>query len=188
VTTGYTAPIQDGRHTTLAEYAWHAAGAFFCEGQVSSGDEGKWETDNATVITKEIERLEAMTPLEIEKAFLVERQAIETFNREAREKHALELSRYESMLAKVRSWKPSYDEHAGLRSFMESQLVDSIKFDCGSGPYQRELPTHAAGEWHEGVVAERCRLLSFMIESQRSGFAQRKAYIAALEAEFGKRP
>jgi len=189
VTTGYTSPVRDGKHTTLAEYAWHAAQAFFHDGMIESGSE-ELETGAVETTKKEIARLVAMTPREIEKAFVAERKAIELSNQEKREKYAIERGRYEAMLAKVRAWTPPSEDHRGLRSFMESQLVDSIKFDFGSEPYQQKLPRHA-GEWHAGQIAERRRLLGYYLEEQtkrREGVARRKAYIAALEAEFGERP
>lgn len=48
-------------------------------------------------------------------------------------------AKYEAMLAAVRAWVPPTGEHKEMKSFMESQLTESIKFDCSSEG--RELPS-----------------------------------------------
>ncbi len=51
--------------------------------------------------------------------------------RDKQEKERLELlKKYEDMLEQVRAWSPPTSEHAGMKEFMETQIVDSIKFDC----------------------------------------------------------
>lgn len=53
--------------------------------------------------------------------------------------------RYTAMLDKVRAWKPPTAAHSGLRTFMEEQLLESIRFDC-SGSY-REPELKAPLQW-----------------------------------------
>ena len=39
-------------------------------------------------------------------------------------------NRYNAMLSKVRSWIPPSEEYEGIKDFMESQLINSLDFDC----------------------------------------------------------
>lgn len=39
-------------------------------------------------------------------------------------------NRYNAMLSKVRRWTPPSKEYEGVKDFMESQLIDSLDFDC----------------------------------------------------------
>lgn len=47
----------------------------------------------------------------------------------AKENEALK-NRYNAMLSKVRSWIPPSEDYNGIKDFMESQLIDSLDFDC----------------------------------------------------------
>lgn len=48
--------------------------------------------------------------------------------------------RYEKMLSKVRTWVPPTEEHNGIKSFMEKQLLDSIEEDCDDLYLERITP------------------------------------------------
>lgn len=39
-------------------------------------------------------------------------------------------NRYNAMLSKVRSWVPPSEDYNGIKEFMESQLINSLDFDC----------------------------------------------------------
>ena len=39
-------------------------------------------------------------------------------------------NRYNAMLSKVRSWVPPSEDYNGIKEFMESQLINSLNFDC----------------------------------------------------------
>lgn len=39
-------------------------------------------------------------------------------------------NRYNAMLSKVRRWAPPSKDYEGVKDFMESQLIDSLDFDC----------------------------------------------------------
>lgn len=39
-------------------------------------------------------------------------------------------AKYDAMLARVRAWIPPTPDHEGLKAFMQSQIEDSIKWDC----------------------------------------------------------
>lgn len=49
------------------------------------------------------------------------------------------IDRYRAMLAKVEAWQPPTKEHEGLKTFMQSQLVESIEWEGGrsSAPEQQ---------------------------------------------------
>lgn len=46
---------------------------------------------------------------------------------------------YQRMLSLVRKWTPPTAEHEGLRKFMEEQIVESIKWDCGTDYYDNSV-------------------------------------------------
>ena len=55
-------------------------------------------------------------------------------------------TRYNAMLAEVRSWEPPTPDHAGMKAFMIEQLNESIKWDCME--HEREaIPRLSGATW-----------------------------------------
>lgn len=83
----------------------------------------------------EVEKYQAMTVsearIELEKARLeAEQEAL------ARKVEVDTTRRaYERMLEFVREWTPPTPDHENMKSFMASQLLESIRFDCGGTYY-----------------------------------------------------
>lgn len=48
--------------------------------------------------------------------------------------------RYNAMLSKVRKWTPPSEEYEGVKNFMESQLFDSLSFDCSAVYVEKIIP------------------------------------------------
>lgn len=57
------------------------------------------------------------------------------------------LSKYQSMLEKVRLWNPPTDEHQNLKKFMIEQIESSIKFDCDVEYHERNLRNIKQKKW-----------------------------------------
>lgn len=55
------------------------------------------------------------------------------------------LKKYEKMLAQVRLFEAPSEDHVNFRDFMESQITQSIEFDCNLEYYAKELK--AVDEW-----------------------------------------
>lgn len=80
---------------------------------------------------------------------------------------------YEAMIAKVEAWSVP-DDLATFKSFMLSQLQDSLKFDCG-GSYRPEPPVRLTGErWREQKLEKASRDLAYHKE-ERAKELQRTA-------------
>lgn len=76
------------------------------------------------------------------------------------------------MLSKVRRWTPPSKDHEGIKDFMESQLIDSLDFDCRHVYVENIIPKD---EWIQ-KQANRTDL----IESMKYNLEQyNKAVVAA---------
>jgi hypothetical protein len=79
---------------------------------------------------------------------------------------------YESMLAKVQSWKPPTSEHDGLRDFMCEQIIQSIRFDCGEisrfhSDRAEFIAKQSPSEWHAEKIEQAARRLADAEKSLR---------------------
>ena len=78
------------------------------------------------------------------------------------------------MLSKVRSWVPPSEDYNGIKNFMESQLLDSLNFDCSQVYVERIIPKD---EW----IQEQSNRTD-LIESMKYNLEQyNKAVVAAKE-------
>jgi hypothetical protein len=148
--TGYTANIKDG--ITFRQYALQCARAFgacIMQRDDDSGDPPK-VPELSTYHADELKKAEARL-LELQ-GITPEQAAVlcETDNATALRNHDFsEAERtvlresYEAMLSNVRAWIPPSSEHKGYREFMESQIVESISFDCQASPAPTPLTPEA---------------------------------------------
>ena len=140
--TGYTHAVQEGKVTEFPAFAMQCARAFGA--LIMMRDD-----PNDAPIPERFEppdyHLKALEGLRTE---LVEVQALDESScdlraaaqaaegeqklAESKTEKREHQKRYEAMLAKVRAWTPPTPEHAGLKKFMDEQLTESIRFDCGS--------------------------------------------------------
>lgn len=56
-------------------------------------------------------------------------------------------AKYEAMLVQVRAWTPPSADHIELRSFMEQQITESIRFDCGGDWLNEPTKLLSAEAW-----------------------------------------
>jgi hypothetical protein len=99
---------------------------------------------------------------------IVENYTIEEVNEEVKREYDKEIvydrekineakelkKKYEDMLEMVRKWQPPTSEHYKFKSFMIQQLEDSIKWDCGTDYYKKEVVLLSGFEWKKNKLEE----------------------------------
>lgn len=84
-------------------------------------------------------------------------------------------NRYNAMLSKVRSWVPPSEDYNGIKNFMESQLLDSLSFDCSAVYVEKIIPKD---EWIQKQVDR-----TDWINSMKYHLEQYNRAVAAAEEE-----
>lgn len=163
--TGYTAAIADG--ISFEQFAWNCARNFGAlitmrDDPADAPVPQKFEPssfykewlDNAKA---ELDRLDRMTLEEAAAAEKAEREKKAAY-RDKRIKECNELrSKYEAMLGKVRAWVPPSPDHVNMKSFMEQQIAESIRFDCNTTYLDNVPPVVCAADWLANAKAEAAR-------------------------------
>ncbi len=144
--TGYTAGIIDGTTKDFKEYAKHCERAFTIHLRDEPFDsEWKPRTPSdyhtkaiakAKETLKEIEVLDDVAIVERERLRLLEnvKRYKERIAKEKKDKERLEL-----FLVRAKNFKPPTETHKGIADFMQSQIKETIKFDCEGNYYTDEL-------------------------------------------------
>lgn len=176
--TSYTAPVQDGDISTLAEYALRCACAFAIDMRDKPlgplDDPTPPDTtyyDKATTeATAELVRLES----DEYAANAMQREQTEREEADAKyaAKKAETKRRYKAMLAQVVQWQPPTPEHQGLRDFMESQLLESIKFDCPDSKYSLPKPPDTLAAWRLDRIVKLHKDLAYYSEQIQKAHAR----------------
>lgn len=147
--TGYTAPVQTGMITAFPEFALECARNFlmrddpmdapipeaFTPSPYYAGPMREAQVRLAT--------LQKTTPADADTAALAAYVAACAARADRTRQREVERQRYTAMLVQVRAWIPPSQDHQGLKTFMEEQLVKSISHDC-SDDFDRE-PTRLTG-------------------------------------------
>lgn len=161
--TGYTAAVQDGKITKLADFALSCARAFGA--LITMRDEpfdapipdeikpSSHCAERAKEAQERIAKLDEMTPAAAQAALENEIKAHTSRKKKWAAEKAAQLARYNAMLVQVEAWHPPTAEHTELKDFMLNQLRDSIRGDCGGEYWEPKLPVTAT-EW---VKAERAK-------------------------------
>lgn len=178
MTTSYTAPVQDGKITTLAEYALNCARAFAIDMRDEPNgplkDPAPPNTDyydeQVTEAMAELVRLES----DEYAANVMQREKMELEAADAKyaAHKAQTRERYEAMLALVFEWQPPTPEHQGLRDFMESQLRESIKFDCPDGDWSLPKPPSTLPAWRLERIAKLHKDIQYATEQTKKAHAR----------------
>jgi hypothetical protein len=190
MTTGYTHPVAEGRHTTIEQYAWHCSEAFFHDGNVTAGDT-EHESREVKRAEAELERLCKLSKDDMAAEWRNELARIKDANQRSWKYHDDMLARYTAMLEKVRAWELPTARHSALKTFMESQLVDSIKHDCDGKPFVQRSPAGSAEEWRSVLISRTAQDLARAQEEhakQHARFMAAKTYLDALTDVLGPRP
>lgn len=72
-----------------------------------------------------------------------------SYARDGIKKRNEERAKYEKMLEKVRKYVPPTPEHVNFANFMESQILESIQYDCNLEYYQESLKELENLTWEE---------------------------------------
>lgn len=193
--TGYTADVQDGKITTLDQFAWRCARAFgACVEMRDDPQTAKiperfepntdYHDKEIAAALAEIARLNDMKPVESDAAAKAAYRVRAQANAEYAREKAEQKLRYQAMLKKVRAWMVD-KEIDGLRKFMIEQLESSIEFDCSDSGF--EAPEKLSGaDWLDRSLVEARRELAYHKvargkEIQR--VAGRNAWLAQLRAD-----
>lgn len=181
--TGYTHIIEDRDDVTFREFIWRCARAFgACVMQRDSGLDApvvltdKPSSYHQDSIARALELKDSILKASDESLLAKEEirysDAVEAWQR-ALEEGAHKSAKYAAMLEQVRAWKPPTPEHNGLRDFMISQIMDSVKW-LGT-PFEPSDPCTDA-------VELRRRLLEKADDDIQYHTEKHQAEVAAYEA------
>lgn len=143
--TGFTAPIYDGEDITFEQFANSCLRNF----GIYLRFEGKYPNLSRYEIPDKIrpsdyykKRYEEAkaeyekhlanpkTKEELEAEYITYVKGVIKNNEDRTKENKALKNRYNAMLSKVRSWIPPSEDYNGIKDFMESQLIDSLDFDC----------------------------------------------------------
>ncbi|KVP76881.1 hypothetical protein WJ94_15830 [Burkholderia ubonensis] len=193
--TGYTADIAKG--ITFEQYAWDCARAFGA--LVTLRDDPRapiperFEPDTyyqkrLEEVHATLERISAWTPDQIAAEYRREFDS-SMAEYQARVDAATALrAKYDTMLAQVRAWQPPTPDHIAYKEIMESQIVESIKFDCCIGYDRAPLPQEPAA-WHAEWIADLKATVARCEQQQRDEVKRandRTLWVKAIRDSFAK--
>ena len=102
------------------------------------------------------------------------------------------LEKYEIMLAKVRKYVPPTEDHVNYGKFLESQIVESIKFDGSIEYYEKywkKLQMMHWREWKESILGELDRDIAYYQKQNAEEMArceERSEWIRQLKESVAK--
>lgn len=190
--TGYTAPVQSGKTTTLRQFALECSRAFGALITLKDDmdkpipqqftPDTKYYDEQIAASQELLVKLPKLSLKECdaraEEKFLA---AMQGYNERAVEK-SLEKQRYEEMLFRAERWIVPEDLQT-LKEFMIEQLRESLRFDCG-GNYNPEPPVRLTGErWREKELERVSRDFSYYTverEKEAQRVAGRNAWLQQL--------
>lgn len=145
--TGYTADVADGK-LTFPQFVWRCAramGALIsmrdCSLTAAVPPQIQGSSYSSERLAETISRqarLDAMSDEEIAVTARKEYEEAMKRHHEVERSRLQTKSNYEKMLADVQAWEPPSSDHQGLKTFMVSQLQESIIFDCS--PREQYVP------------------------------------------------
>jgi len=173
--TGYTHKVQTGAVTDFPTFALDCARAFGAlvhmrddasDAEIRRSEPSSYHAEAIEKATADLTRLRSMTPAEIGDAYRAAQKEAEEYRREYEQRKAAEAHRYRDMIAKAAAWEPPTADHRELKTFMLSQLRESLEFDCG-GSYSPSVPYEGAQEWWQTQVKKAQRDVDYHRTEQR---------------------
>lgn len=156
--TGYTAPIKDG--ISFRQYALNCARAFGAlvlmrddpaDAPIPERFEpSTWNADRLQEASERLTQLRLMSLADTEReALAAHTEALRSYNERKAEREELR-GKYEAMLAQVVAWQAPTADHVEYKKFMETQIRESIDFDCRE---YEDAPTLQSGaEWLAAAI------------------------------------
>jgi hypothetical protein len=171
--TGYTANIKDG--ITFKQYAMTCARAFGACVELRDdplADEipvftvGDYYPNALANAKQQLALYISYTDEEAEQGAQLDYDAeLANIKRAIDEANDLE-KKYNAMLVEARNWVAPTPAHAELKSFMMQQLLDSIRFDCGSYYYKDKVVTKLTGPvWRAHKITVEAKRITDYTES-----------------------
>jgi hypothetical protein len=171
--TGYTADIEKG--ITFEQFIWSCARQFGA--LITMRDErsdapipeafqpSTWNKDELAKAETLLAELKALTSDQANGKARVEYDGeLAHHEKYIADKRELE-KKYRAILAQVRVWHPPTPDHVGLKSFMEQQITESIKFDCGT-EYLTKPKLLSGTEWLNTKVQKCLRDIEYHSQEQ----------------------
>lgn len=195
--TGYTADVGDGKVTDFKTFALRCARNFGAtimqrdermEVLPELRKESKYYAESVEKAQARIAELAVMSPSHADKeADRAYQTALQT-NAKYSEERRVTRERYEAMLAEVVLWEPPSRDHIGLKTFMEQQLNESIKFDTD---YEPDKPLRLApSEWLADEKKKAQRDLAYatkFLAEERERVANANEWITTLYESLGEK-
>lgn len=188
--TGYTAPVVDGETYQARDYIGQCARAFgaFMHQRDESSSAAPREPEISSSYFKyaanaeaELTRLKTWTPERIETEHAEYVKKVEERNRKAQREYDQTKARIEFMLKQVREWQPN-EQAQPIKEFAIKQLEETMRFDCGNGPYLSEIESDSQ-KWHAESLAFAEKEATYYREKMEEGIRlqiERQAYARAV--------
>lgn len=138
----YTAPVENGTITTLAQFARRCAPGLFydCSTLPEKFEAGSYLAKLIAEREVELAELQTMTIEQAEKRARESHDRIVADLRKALERARELRIRYEKLLAAVTTWQPPNNEYCiRLKNLMHDQLEQAIRHDCDAAYYERRI-------------------------------------------------
>ena len=190
--TGYTADIKNG--ISFETYAMNCARAFGAcvtlRDDSPGGDKiplvfepSDYHAKAAQKARDELATLLAMAPKDCERAAAKEWDDFETARLKRLEEMRKIREAHQTMLLKVKAWKPPTPDHVGLHEFMRTQIEESIAFDCDDSYYREPTPHLNGDQWAANEAARLNHSIAYHEEQHAKEVeraASRTAWVRAL--------
>jgi hypothetical protein len=197
--TGFTADIKDG--ITFQTFAMNCARAFgacvMLRDEPGGGEAipeelkaSQYHATRAAVAREELAALDAMSGADKERGAGRDYDNAETLRVESLQINRGQRAAYLAMLAKVDRWTPPTQDHVGLKTFMQEQIRESIKFDCNESYYREPIHRPTGAEWADKRRAQILHDIEYHANGQReedARTASRNAWLKALRESLRER-
>jgi hypothetical protein len=191
MTTGYTHDVADGKLTDFRTFALQCARAFGAT--IMQRDEAldvpprpqkvdEYYERSVREAKQELARYNTMSLTTAEQEARLEYERLLATQAEYKAEKDVKRARYEAMLAEVLAWEPPTKDHRELKKFMEEQLRESIRFDCGEwlGPSPTRKKARAWLDEKRELALRRVNSAQESLADERERAEQANAWIAAL--------
>lgn len=197
--TGYTADIGDGTVTDFRTFALRCArnfGATIMQRDNPMNEPPKhrvpsnYSAKALTVARNRLAELDSFTLDDAERAAQAEFSAALKSHDQYAVNRAETKGRYKAMIAEVEQWTPPTADHIGMKTFMLSQLTESIEFDCTDYGSRRPERVGAA-DWLDAAKAKARKDVARHAEedaAERERCASSNRWIDSLYASLPTKP
>lgn len=196
--TGYTADVADGKITDFRTYALQCARAFGAcvmlrdeplSDEIPEFQPSDHYEKSLADAQKQFAEFNAMTLPE--KRALFEKKTAESIEqaKEGIARNQQQLDRYNAMLKEAKAFKAPTSDHAEYAKFLVTQLEESIRFDCGSDFWQKQLDERLDfDEWCDARFASMVRDMAYyrkQLKQEIERTNSRNKWVADLKKSLG---